>query len=361
MIVNFGKLLTGVLVTAMFQSCTGSTNSKTGSPAEVKALPLIEVVAPADGELFAEGSSIEVKFKLPQEVAQVDSVIVSFNGAILSRGVETALSVDTKGAKMGRQELKIEAYKKGLVVAEKYTSVNIKSAGVPTQYTYNVIKTYPHDTHAYTQGLTFDNGILYEGTGQRGASELRIVDLKSGAVKKSIQLPNEIFGEGIAILGDKIFQLSWQEQRGFVYNKNTLEKIRDFMYPGEGWGLTTDGKLLFLSDGSNVIRILDPEKLMETSRIEVYDNKGAVTYLNELEYINGEIWANIYMTDNIVRIDPKSGRVLGYIDFKGILPKSDYAPDTDVLNGIAYNTQTGQLFVTGKYWPKMFEVKVVKK
>ena len=361
MIVNLGKLLAVSVVSVIFQSCDGNSNKVASSAEEIKALPLIEMSSPKDGELIAEGTSVPVKYSLPEGVKDVDSTVISFNGKVVSRGTEPAVVIQTAGLKMGRQEIKIEAYKGGAVAAEKYSSISIKSANKPTQYTYNVLKTYPHDTRAYTQGLTFDNNILYEGTGQKGESELRIVDLKSGAVQKSLQLPSDIFGEGIAILGDKIFQLSWQEQRGFVYDKRSFEKLREFMYPCEGWGLTTDGTVLFLSDGTNVIRVFDPEKLIEISRIEVYDDKSSVAYLNELEYINGEIWANIYMTDNIARIDPKTGQVLGYIDFKGLLPKADYGPDTDVLNGIAYNSHTGQLFVTGKKWPKLFEIKVQKK
>lgn len=335
-----------------------SSGSLTG---EAKPLPFMEVSTPKDGELFTEGTPINLKFGLPKEVSQADSIVVTFNDATIDNKATESITIPTKGLKMGRQTIRIRAFVKGDIAAEKYMSVRIKSNQEPVKYTYSVVKTYPHDTRAYTQGLTFDGNTLYEGTGQRGESNLRIVDLNSGSVTKSVPLPNEYFGEGIAIIGDKVFQITWQEQRGFVYDKKSLEKLRDFVYAGEGWGLTTDGKVLFLSDGTSTIKVFDPERLVETSRFEVYDNKGAVQYINEMEYINGEIWANIYMTDNIVRFDPSSGKVLGYIDFKGILPKSDYRPDTDVLNGIAYHKATGKIYVTGKYWPKLFEVKVTKK
>lgn len=358
-IVRIASMFTVLLVLG---SCNGGASKVNGTGEQVKeAVPFIDVTSPADGALLSEGESINLKFSLPKEVSKCDSVIILFNDKVIAKGSISEASIPTKGLKMGSQNIWIRAYTSGKVAAEKYMSVNIKSASEPTQYSYNVVKTYPHDTHAYTQGLTFDNNTLYEGTGQRGESQLKIVDLNTGNATKNIHLDDSYFGEGIAIIGDKIFQLTWQEQRGFVYNKKTLEKIRDFMYPGEGWGLTTDGKVLFLSDGSKVVRILDPEKLVETGRIEVYDNKAAVTYINEMEYINGEIWANIYMTDKIVRFEPTTGKVLGYIDFKGLLADSDKTANTDVLNGIAYNPNNGKIYVTGKYWPKMFEVKIVKK
>jgi len=262
---------------------------------------------------------------------------------------------------MGRQRIVVEAYKGGSIAAERYLSLSIKSNSKPVAYRYAVVNTFPHDTHAYTQGLVFDGNTLYEGTGQRGISDLRIVDLKSGQVQKNVPLPEQFFGEGITILNDKIYQLTWQEQRGFVYNKKTMEKVGEFSYAGEGWGITTDGKMLYQSDGTNAIRIVDPSSLTEKGRIEVYDNVGAVEYLNELEFINGELWANIYQTDKIARIDPSTGKVLGYIDFSNLLPKSDYTEGTDVLNGIAYHKSSGKIYVTGKNWPKLFEVKVTKK
>lgn len=348
------------LLALSLMSCSGEAKKEAGSAStgEIKALPQIEVTSLKDGDLIKEGDAIKLAYTLPQEASASDSIVVTFNDKTIEHGGQALVSIPTIGLKMGHQRIVIESYKNGKIAAERYLSVNVKSASAPASYTYTVVKTYPHDTHAYTQGLLFDGNTLYEGTGQKGISDLRIVDLTSGRVVKSTPLPNEIFGEGVTILGDKIYQLSWQEQRGFIYDRKKLEKLGEFTYAGEGWGLTTDGTLLLLSDGTNAIRRFDPKTLTEVSRIEVYDNTGAVDKLNELEYIDGEIWANVYMTDRVVRIDPETGKVLGSINFSNLLPKADYTEGTDVLNGIAYHKATGKIYVTGKNWPKLFEIKV---
>jgi glutamine cyclotransferase len=356
------SMIYAAIISLALVSCGEKTSKTTDNGAEeIKATPLIEVANVRDGQVFTEGESIAISFKLPTEANGADSTVVTFNDKKLPKANNASVTIATDGLKLGRQRIVIEAYKNGSLVAEKYLSVVLKSKLKPTLYTYKVEKIYPHDTRAYTQGLLFDGNTLYEGTGQRGISDIRITDLVTGQVVKSAPLPSEIFGEGIAIVGDKAYQLSWQDQRGFIYNKHTLEKIGEFTYAGEGWGLATDGKVLFHSDGTNAIRLVDPSSLTELSRIEVYDNTGAVEYLNELEYINGEIWANIYQTDKIARIDPSTGRVNGYVDLSNILPKNDYTETTDVLNGIAYHKASGKIYVTGKNWPKLFEIKVVKR
>lgn len=361
--INNHKMLYVALVALAFASCNGKsseTADKVGDTA-IKAVPQIEVAKYKDGDMIKEGDAIVLSFSLPNEAAKPDSVVLSLNDKVIQSGQELSAKIETVGMKMGRQRIVVEAYKGGSIAAERYLSLSIKSNSKPVAYRYAVVNTFPHDTHAYTQGLVFDGNTLYEGTGQRGISDLRIVDLKSGQVQKNVPLPEQFFGEGITILNDKIYQLTWQEQRGFVYNKKTMEKVGEFSYAGEGWGITTDGKMLYQSDGTNAIRIVDPSSLTEKGRIEVYDNVGAVEYLNELEFINGELWANIYQTDKIARIDPSTGKVLGYIDFSNLLPKSDYTEGTDVLNGIAYHKSSGKIYVTGKNWPKLFEVKVTKK
>ena len=352
-----------VVLFAILLSCksNGSNANQTASTTETKIIPFIEVVSPKENEVIAEGKSVTLQYSLPTEATSSDSVVILLNNNKLYSGCPDLLNIPTEGLPMGTQRIVLAAYKSGDKVAEKHLSISIKSATKPTLYSYKVVNTYAHDNQAYTQGLTIDNNLLYEGTGQRGISDLRIVDLSTGQVEKSLPLPNYIFGEGIAVLNDKIYQLSWQEQRGFIYDKNKFEKIGEFVYPGEGWGITTDGNMLFMSDGTKSIRIIDPNTLAEKSRIEVYDNMSAVEYINELEFINGEIWANLYLTDKVARIDPSSGKVLGYIDFKNLLPSKDRTENTDVLNGIAYNSKTGQIFVTGKNWPKLFEIKIIKK
>jgi glutaminyl-peptide cyclotransferase len=228
-------------------------------------------------------------------------------------------------------------------------------------YSYRVVSVFPHDPAAFTQGLVYQDGIFYEGTGLRGQSTVRQIDPATGQVLQGIRLPDQYFGEGIAILGDRLYQLTWQESTGFVYGKDSFELLGTWTYAGEGWGLTTDGQRLIMSDGTHELRFLDPETLQETGRIGVVDAGGQpLARLNELEWVDGEVWANVWQTDQIARIDPTTGRLLGWIDLTGLLPAEDRAAQhVDVLNGIAYDPATGRLFVTGKWWPKLFEIELV--
>jgi glutamine cyclotransferase len=228
---------------------------------------------------------------------------------------------------------------------------------VPVNYTYEVVRSFPHDRGAFTQGLLFRNGSLLESTGNYGASTLREVEPATGRVLKQVAVPREYFAEGLAVIGDRAFQLTWQHQKGFVYDADTFRKLQEFKYDGEGWGLTTDGTLLVLSDGTNRIRFLDPQTFAVRRTIDVTESGKPVERLNELEWINGEIFANVWQTDRIVRIDPATGRVRGVIDFTGLLPAAE-RPGTDVLNGIAYEPASGRLLVTGKWWPRIYEVRL---
>jgi glutaminyl-peptide cyclotransferase len=236
------------------------------------------------------------------------------------------------------------------------------AAALPV-YGYRVVNVYPHDPGAFTQGLVYQDGIFYEGTGLRGQSTLRQVDPATGQVLQGIRLPDPYFGEGIAVLGDRLYQLTWQENTGFVYDKDSFELLSTWAYAGEGWGLTTDGQRLIMSDGSHVLRFIDPATLQEVGQVAVLDGAGQpIGRLNELEWVEGEIYANVWQTDLIARIDPASGRLLGWIDLAGLLPEEDRAAQrVDVLNGIAYDAATGRLFVTGKWWPKLFEIELVPK
>lgn len=225
---------------------------------------------------------------------------------------------------------------------------------------YRVVAEYQHDTGAYTQGLVLIDGTLYEGTGLTGQSELRRVELETGEVLQARPLDDEYFGEGVAVLGDRIYQLTWQAGVCFVYDRETFELLETFTYPGEGWGLTTDGERLIMSDGSDRIEFRDPETFAVLGSVAVRDGGLPVSNLNELEYIDGEVWANVYQTDRIVRIDPATGNVTGWLDLTGLLPEDHPgAEDAEVLNGIAYEPETGQLLVTGKDWPLLFEIELV--
>lgn len=231
----------------------------------------------------------------------------------------------------------------------------------PAQYTYEIVRVYPHDAMAFTQGLIFLDGYLYEGTGLEGRSSLRKVQLESGSVLQRYDLPRQYFGEGIVNWKDRIIGLTYTTQVGFVYDLKTLQPLKQFRYRGEGWGLTQDGRRLIMSDGTAQLRFWDPETLAELGRLNVTDRGEPVVHLNELEWVKGEIFANIWLTDRIARIDPATGRVTGWIDLTGLLPPGDRIPGyTDVLNGIAYDAQRDRLFVTGKRWPKLFEIKIKK-
>lgn len=229
------------------------------------------------------------------------------------------------------------------------------SSGQIKNYTYTVVAVYPHDAQAYTQGLFIYDGVLYESTGQYGQSSLRKVDLKTGRILNIIPLSKQYFGEGSCVLNNKIYCLTYMEQTVFVYDLS-FKRIGEFHYPGEGWGLTTDGTYLIMSNGSSVLYFINPENFSEVRSINVTYNGSALPMLNELEYINGEIWANVYTENHLVRIDPASGKVTGVIFLNNLLPASLRTRNTDVLNGIAYDAATSKIYVTGKNWPKLYEI-----
>ena len=228
---------------------------------------------------------------------------------------------------------------------------------IPT-YGYEVVNVWPHDRDAFTQGLVFHDGKLLESTGQEGRSSLRSVELETGKVLKKVDVPSPYFAEGITLLRGKIYQLTWQHQQGFIYDQWTFEKIGTFTYQGEGWGLTNDGESLLESDGSNQIKFIDPNDFHVRRTIAVLDRRTPVAEINELEFVRGEIYANIWHDDRIARIDPKTGRVSGWINLKGLLSGSEIRDDEAVLNGIAYDEINDRLFVTGKLWPKLFEIRL---
>jgi glutamine cyclotransferase len=224
-------------------------------------------------------------------------------------------------------------------------------------YGYQVVRSYPHDRTAFTQGLIFRDGVLYEGTGLKGRSGIRKVKLETGEVLDITPLAAQYFGEGITDWKGQLIQLTWQAEIGFVYDLKTFERQRTFSYTGEGWGLTHDDTHVIMSDGSADLRLLDPATLKETGRITVRDQNGPVPQLNELEYVKGEIYANVWQTERIARISPRDGHVVGWIDLHGLLTPAQ-RQGTDVLNGIAYDAAGDRLFVTGKLWPRLFEIKV---
>ena len=229
----------------------------------------------------------------------------------------------------------------------------------PQPYTYEVVAEHPHLRTSYTQGLQFEGGELWEGTGEYGHSRILRTDLTSGKTTEVIRLSNDEFGEGITVLGDKIYQLTWLNGKMHIYDRHSFKPIATHTYKGEGWGLTSDGKKLYMSDGTHAIRVLDPETLKEERRFGVKIEGRSLQQLNELEWIDGKIWANVYTTDYIVIINPEDGVVEGVINLTGILPDSERDHKTDVLNGIAYDKATKRIFVTGKNWSKLYEIKLI--
>lgn len=247
-------------------------------------------------------------------------------------------------------------------------------------YSYTIINTFKHDSKAFTQGLVFYKDFLFEGTGENGRSSARKVDLKTGNVLKKVDLDSKFFGEGLTILNDKVYQITWRDKKGFVYDPETLSLIKEFSYEGEGWGLTNDGKSLIMSDGTHIIKFIDPETFEVTKRVPVMQGNGKPLFLlNELEYVKGEIWANIWHSEEtdtgttqgrlpnigkpnyIARINPESGKVVGWIDLAGISPDDTSEDSENTLNGIAYDAENDRIFVTGKKWKRLFEISLVQK
>ena len=244
---------------------------------------------------------------------------------------------------------------------KKSQAQNKQKVETAARYGYRIVKAYPHDTGAYTQGLFWHDGHLYESTGEYGHSSLRKVVLESGLPVQQVSLDAAYFGEGAALLDGKIYQLTWLEGKAFVYDIDTFGKVREFGYGGEGWGITTDGAKLYVSDGSANIAVVNPETFKTERTIQVRNGGKPVEYVNELEWIGGRIWANVYMTEEIIIINPETGAVEGVIDFRGIESQLTVTRGTDVMNGIAQDPATGRIFVTGKRWNKLFEVEVFKK
>jgi glutamine cyclotransferase len=271
-------------------------------------------------------------------------------------------SVDLSTMPLGEKLIKAKVFYDDTfeVVLKKVIVVN---AVAPKLYTYEIVNTYPHDITSYTQGLEFYKGELYESTGQYGESKLRKLDYKNGTVLKTINLNSAYFGEGLSVLNDKIYQLTWKEGRGLVYDVNSLEQIETFNYgqSKEGWGLCNDGQKLYKSDGSEFLWFLNPITLAEEGSIQAYTNKGKLTNLNELEWVNGKIYANRYQKNGVAIINPHNGAIEAVIDFKALRTKVTKHQGLDVLNGMAYNPQTKTLFVTGKRWDKLFEVRIIEK
>jgi glutamine cyclotransferase len=359
-----------VILVSWIISCSsrrGNTPKPSNEPGEVKqtdfSASLIKMVSPSENEEYRLKDEVKVTLIPESREKSFDSVKVFFDGkavAVLTSAPWECSVGSSYTCQTGRKSVKAVAYS-----TEDTRSLTrfviIYSDVVPKRYSYKLIHTYPHDSEAFTQGLFYDNGILYEGTGQETGSSLREVELETGRVIRQHNLDPSLFGEGITLYKDRIYQVTWTSKVGFVYNKSDFRLINRIFYQTEGWGLTTINDRIVMSDGTNILYFHEPEMFDAVSRIEVYDNEKKVGQLNELEYIDGEIWANIWQTDLIARIDPITGRVNSYVNLSSIFPDSKRREvNADVLNGIAWDSQSGHIFVTGKRWPKLYEIMVTE-
>ncbi|MEM7186933.1 MAG: glutaminyl-peptide cyclotransferase [Bacteroidota bacterium] len=320
----------------------------------------IQIASQKDGYTTSEQLEVSLQNKKNKSIEKVRYFLDA--SEVNSSDGTTAQTIALEGQKMGVRKLKavIDANGKSYEIEKNITMLASKT---PELYGYNILETYPHDIKAFTQGLEFENDTLYESTGQRGRSSLRKTNYQNGSVLQMVKVADQFFAEGITILNDKIYQLTWQGNTGFVYDLNSLEKTDSFVYnqSKEGWGLCNNGTTIYKSDGTEKIWQLNPETLAEEGFIEIYTNKSKIPRVNELEWVDGKIYANIWQQDAIAIVDPNSGAVEGVINLKGLQEQVAQHPTLDVLNGIAYNGEPNILYVTGKNWDKLFKIEIVPK
>lgn len=358
-------LLTAFSVPPVLIGCGGENKTRPPKPPKTYTESISFISKPTFSQKFIAGNPVEIEITLRKQPANFDSLIIKVDGKFVLQTNELKNTYTINWT----DSLSMVGYHSAESILRlkdgKYENFSVRffilSDITPKEYTYTVSNSYPHDKNAYTQGLEFNDGKLYEGTGQFGESQLRWTDLLTGEVKKSVALDQQYFGEGITVMRDKIYQLTWKNKTGFVYNKNTFDKVQEFTYPTEGWGLTNDGKHLIMSDGTGWLYFLDPVTFENIKTIEVCDNISTQVMLNELEYVDGKIWANVYLSDLILQIDPATGKVLSKIDLTGIMKAEDAHPGAEVLNGIAYEANGNRIYVTGKNWAKIYQIVLKEK
>ncbi|TLP81310.1 glutaminyl-peptide cyclotransferase [Maribacter sp. ACAM166] len=347
------KIICIILIPSLFMAC-GSGNQKASS--------LFEINLAENAKQVRQNDEIGISINNKKEKS-IERIVYSIDGIeIPLNNNKLTINLPTLGHKVLTAKIMFDGE-----TIEINKNIKVFSAKAPEIYTYTIINEYPHDTRAYTQGLEFHNDTLYESTGKKGESFLRKLDYKSGKIYEQIDLDKSYFGEGITILNDKIYQLTWQSGLGFIYDLKTFRKLDNFHYgkSREGWGLTNDGKKLFKSDGTEKIWFLNPDTMTEEGYIETVTNSSIVNSANELEFVKGKIYANVYQKPSVMIIDGKTGAIEGVINFSGLSDKiteiENWDKANNVLNGIAYHPDRETFFVTGKFWDKMFEVKIQKK
>jgi glutamine cyclotransferase len=336
------KLLTFIGLSVLISACGSTTKSN------------FSIKTNSETSIISNAETLSIELLNPNN-KKFDSIQLTLDTKKITA------SVNLSALPLGEKLIKAKVfYDDTFEVALK--KVIVVNSEAPKLYTYEIVNTYDHDITSYTQGLEFYNGELYESTGQYGESKLRKLDYKNGTVLKNINLSTAYFGEGLSVLNDKIYQLTWKEGRGLVYDVNSLEQVETFNYgqSKEGWGLCNDGQKFYKSDGSEYLWFLNPTTLAEEGSLQAYTNKGKLTNLNELEWVDGKIYANRYQKNGVAIINPENGAIEAVIDFKALKAKVTKHQGLDVLNGMAYNQKTKTLFVTGKRWDKLFEVKIIK-
>ncbi len=353
-------------IVALLASCNTHQNGvKDMDPAKKiqKTSPKkLKLLQPSDKSYINPQLPLKVEFTNSSET-EIDSILIQADNNPLAKLSSGRLSAEIDISRFNPGELRLlcKVYFADSSNENHISRLRIVSDIEPVHYSYRVINTYPHDIKSYTQGFEFVDGYFYEGTGNYGESSVRKVDYKTGEILKFRNLSSEFFGEGITILADKIYQVTYRKQVGFVYDKRSFEPIRKIFYQNkEGWGLCNDGKNILMSDGTHLIYFMDTTYFSVERKIEVFDNEKEVTQLNELELINGVLYANRYTTHEIVMIDPETGKITGKIDMSGILDEKDRHPRIDYFNGIAYDKENDRIFVTGKYWNKVYEVEFIR-
>ena len=339
---HLDKVLKIIIVAALISGC--------GNPS--KPIKHFLIQTNANKNVISNADTLKLSILNP-----INKKIDSVNYVMNNSPVADIFSL--QNTSLGEKMIKAEVFYDGKkeVALQKVIIVN---GSTPKLYSYELLNTYPHDITSYTQGLEFYKGVLYESTGQYGESKLRALDYKNDAILNNVNLSRSYFGEGLTVLNDKIYQLTWKEGRGLIYNVNTFETLGSFNYgqSKEGWGLCNDGRQLYKTDGSENIWILNAETLEEERFVQAYTNKGRLTNLNELEWVEGKIYANRYQKNGVAIINPINGAIEAVLDFKDLKNKVTNHPGLDVLNGMAYNPDTKTLFVTGKRWDKLFEVRI---
>lgn len=362
---KLNKNLAALMLSCLVFACNSHSEAekKTSKQQESgqKSTVSLKITTPSQNKTFLIGEKIPIEYQLSSNIT-VDSIALNANNSASAVFyANTPVEWNSDSAKTGINNLRLIIYSDTLKL---YASVSITllASKAPELLSYKIKNTFPHDPKAYTQGLFFEEGFLYESTGQYGESSLRKIELETGEVVKRVNMSVNDFGEGIVKFKNRIYQLTWEERKGYVYDFDSFSLLYEFPYSTEGWGIDTDGTNLIVSNGSNKLYFLNPENFSEVKTLEVFDNKTPIIRLNELEFYDNKIWANVYGQDYIITICPHTGQVLQKIDFEGILSKQDQLKyRVDVLNGIAWDKTNKRLFITGKYWPKLFEVEIVKK